>query len=155
MSYWDGLTSLYNRNKYLQVLAAHRRQLLEKVGVIYLDLNGLKTINDQKGHEAGDALIRAAARILGGIYPDDTYRVGGDEFVVLALNMEENIFEEKLRTLRDEMQKQNISISLGALWKKRCGDLDGLLKEADQRMYERKSLHYQSHPARDNAISIR
>lgn len=143
MSYWDGLTSLYNRNKYIQILAEYRQQTLEKVGVIYLDLNGLKVINDQKGHEAGDALICAAARTMDEIYPENTYRIGGDEFVVLTLGMEENLFEEKLCMFRDETQKQNISISIGALWKERCGDLEGLLKEADQRMYEEKTLHYQ------------
>ncbi len=149
MSYWDGLTALYNRNKYLQVLAAHRSRTLEKVGVIYLDLNGLKTVNDRKGHEAGDALICAAARTIDEVYPGNTYRIGGDEFVVLALGMEEHIFQGRLCALRDEMRGQNISISLGALWKEQCGDLDGLLKEADQRMYEEKSLHYQNHPARE------
>lgn len=143
MSYWDGLTSLYNRNKYIQILAEYRQQILEKVGVIYLDLNGLKVINDQQGHEAGDALICAAARTMDKIYPENTYRIGGDEFVVLALGIEESLFKEKLCMLREEMQKQNISISIGALWRLECSDLQGLLKEADQRMYEEKTLHYQ------------
>lgn len=143
MSYRDELTSLYNRNKYIQVFEKYRQQILEKTGVIYLDLNGLKTLNDKNGHDAGDTLICAAARIIGGIYPGNTYRVGGDEFVVLALDMEKDIFEEKIRVLREEMQKQKISISFGALWREQCGDLDGLLKEADQRMYEEKTLHHQ------------
>lgn len=150
MSYRDELTSLYNRNKYIQLLAEHRHQILEKVGVIYLDLNGLKTLNDQRGHEAGDALICAAARTIGKIYPENTYRIGGDEFVVLTLGMEEAVFEEKIRALREEMQKRKISISMGALWKERCEDLDGLLREADQRMYEEKGLHYQESSA-DNS----
>ena len=83
----DGLTSLYNRNKYIQLLAAHRHQILKNVGSIYLDLNRLKTVNDQKGHEAGDALICAAARTIGKIYPNQAYRIGGDEFVVLVLGI--------------------------------------------------------------------
>jgi diguanylate cyclase (GGDEF)-like protein len=143
MSYWDELTSLYNRNKYMQLLIAHRHQVLEKVGVAYLDLNGLKTLNDQKGHETGDALICTAARIINGIYPENTYRIGGDEFVVLELDVEENVFKEKIRLLRNEMQRQKVSVSIGALWKEHCEDLDELLKEADRRMYEEKNLHYQ------------
>ncbi len=146
MSYWDGLTSLYNRNKYLQVLAEQRGRRLENVGVIYLDLNGLKVINDQKGHVAGDALICAAARVLGGIYPGNAYRIGGDEFVVLVTDLEERRFDEKLRALRGEMKQQDISISLGALWQAQCEDLGSLIREADRQMYEEKALHYQTAP---------
>ena len=142
MSYWDGLTSFYNRNKYLQELAAQQKRPLDRVGVVYLDLNGLKAVNDRKGHEAGDGLICAAARVIGGIYPGNAYRIGGDEFVVLAPDMEKELFEEKLRALGDEMDKQGISVSLGALWEEQCRDLDGLLKEADRRMYEAKAMYY-------------
>ena len=48
------------------------------------------------------------------------------------------------------MQKRKISISMGALWKERCEDLDGLLREADQRMYEEKGLHYQESSAENS-----
>ena len=143
MSYRDGLTSLYNRNKYIQLLAAHRHQMLEKVGAIYLDLNGLKAINDQKGHEAGDALICAAAQAISGIYPDHAYRIGGDEFVVLVFNMEESVFDEKVHTLRSKLMSRQISCSIGALWRTQCEDLEGLLKESDQLMYKEKAKHYQ------------
>lgn len=140
MSYRDALTSLYNRNKYNRMLDACRTRPLEKVGVIYLDLNGLKTINDRKGHEAGDALICAAGRTICGIYPEDAYRIGGDEFVVFVCDTEETVFEEKRRALRDEMRKQNISISMGAVWQAHCENPEELLKEADRRMYAEKSL---------------
>lgn len=143
MSYRDELTSLYNRNKYIQTLAGYRHRTIEKAGVIYLDLNGLKTLNDKRGHEAGDALICAAAHTIDEIYPENAYRIGGDEFVVLVPDMDQNTFEEKLSLLRDEMQKHKISVSMGPLWREHCEDLEGLLKEADRRMYEEKSLHYE------------
>lgn len=143
MSYRDELTSLYNRNKYIKIVDSYRHQPLEKVGAIYLDLNGLKAINDKKGHEAGDAMICAAARIICEVYPENTYRIGGDEFVVLVSNVEKAEFEENIHILRDKLKKQNISISIGALWQERCENLDELLKEADQRMYKEKSLYYQ------------
>lgn len=153
MSYWDGLTALYNRNKYIQVLASHRQQMLEKTGAVYLDLNGLKEINDQYGHEAGDALICNAAQIISQIYPGEAYRVGGDEFVILALNMEQHTFEEKLTTLQKQMQQKNISISAGILWEEKCNDLEALLKEADRRMYEDKQQYYQHKKKDSNAMS--
>jgi len=58
MSYWDELTSLYNRNKYMQLL----------------DENRQKQLNDQNGHDAGDTLICAAAGIIREIYPENAYR---------------------------------------------------------------------------------
>ena len=148
MSYKDGLTSLYNRNKYIQVLTECRHHSNENVGVAYLDLNGLKKINDQCGHEAGDVLICEAAQILQQIYPENTYRVGGDEFVILALGMEQSIFEKKICMLREQMARQNISISLGALWKENCGDLEMLLKDADKYMYEEKKKYYEMKESR-------
>ena len=143
MSYRDELTSLYNRNKYIKIVNSYRHQPIEKAGAIYLDLNGLKAINDKKGHEAGDAMICAAARTICEVYPENTYRIGGDEFVVLVSNVEKAEFEENIHILRDKLKKQNISISIGALWQERCENLDELLKEADQRMYKEKSLYYQ------------
>ncbi len=148
MSYRDELTSLYNRNKYIQTIAEYRYKTLEKFGAIYLDVNGLKATNDHKGHEAGDALICTAAQAICKIYPENTYRIGGDEFVVLKSDIEEAAFEESINALRDEIQQRNISISMGALWKEHCDDLDGLIKEADRRMYEEKSSHYHGRPSR-------
>lgn len=121
----------------------HRQQTHEKTSVVYLDLNGLKEINDKYGHEAGDALICNAAQIISQIYPEEAYRVGGDEFVILALNMEQQTFEEKLTTLQKQMQQKNISILAGILWEEKCNDLEALLKEADKRMYEDKQQYYQ------------
>lgn len=145
MSYQDGLTSLYNRNKYIQMLEKYRQQTVVNIGVIYLDLNGLKEVNDQYGHEAGDELIRKSAKIISQVYPGNTYRVGGDEFVVLALNVEKTVFEEKLKTLRELMSRQNISLSLGALWEEECNNLQKLLKNADQQMYEEKKKYHETH----------
>lgn len=151
MSYWDALTSLYNRNGLIRALAVYRQKTLFRVGAIYLDLNGLKCVNDLQGHEAGDALIRAAARTLGEIYPDNAYRIGGDEFAVLVSDIPEEVFAKKTRTLREALRRQDIGISLGAVWQAKCADPDALLKEADRRMYAEKSRHNRENaaPAKD------
>ena len=94
LSYRDMLTGLYNRNKYIQVLEANEGKILHDVGVAYMDLNGLKKMNDEKGHEAGDELIRAAADALTDVFPGQTFRVGGDEFVIAQEGISENAFTE-------------------------------------------------------------
>ena len=143
MSYCDGLTSLYNRNKYIELIESCKNEKRENVGVAYLDLNGLKEINDQKGHANGDRLICAAADILHQVCPGSVYRIGGDEFVIISFGVEEEIFEKQIQMIREQMWTQQISISLGALWRASCDGLERLLKEADVRMYAEKQQYYQ------------
>lgn len=142
MSYWDGLTAMYNRNKYIQLLEKSAGQRLLAVGVAFLDLNGLKHVNDCQGHEAGDALISGAAEVIRSIFRQNTYRVGGDEFVIVSVGLPEKNFQEKIDRLERAMVGEQISISLGAVWASGCDDLEALLKEADTRMYQKKEEYY-------------
>lgn len=143
MSYKDGLTSLYNRNRYIQVLTSYEPMQNKSVGVMYLDLNGLKTVNDQQGHEAGDILICNTAKIIDDIYPNEAYRIGGDEFVIISFNTEQKEFEQKVIMLQEKMKEKSISVSIGALWKEKCDAIEALLKNADECMYEEKKRYYQ------------
>ena len=144
MSYRDMLTYLYNRNKYIEVLDSYQGKLLEKVGAAYIDLNGLKQINDNQGHEAGDNFIRGAAKVLSDIFPDKAYRIGGDEFVIMLDGIEEAEFQNRITRLQQNMRQNQISISIGFLWKASCENLEEMLKEADHRMYEAKKAYYQT-----------
>ena len=83
LSYVDSLTYAQNRNHFNEYLEQNRNKELHSLGVIYLDLNGLKEINDKMGHIAGDTLIITASYALQEIFLDNSYRVGGDEFVVI------------------------------------------------------------------------
>ena len=70
--------------------------------VAFCDLNGLKTINDNQGHDAGDKLIVAAANILKEVFPDDNiYRAGGDEFSIISTHGSEEDFKKKIDRLRE------------------------------------------------------
>lgn len=144
MSYRDMLTFLYNRNKYIEVLDSYKGKTLEKVGAAYIDLNGLKQINDNQGHEAGDTFIRSAAHVLSSIFPENTYRIGGDEFVIMVHDIDASEFHDKMTKLQQNMQQQRISISIGFLWKDSCENLEEMLKEADHRMYKAKKAYYQT-----------
>ena len=145
LSYRDALTNLYNRNRYMNVLESYKQkkgQLIRNVGVIYMDLNELKKVNDEQGHEAGDSYIRRAAQQIVAVFPEHTYRIGGDEFVVLYPEIEEKEFEYFILQLQQNMKKHRISISYGVVWKESCTDLNKLLEEADKKMYEDKKSYY-------------
>ena len=144
LSYRDMLTGLYNRNKYIRVLEASEGKNLHDVGVAYMDLNGLKKMNDEKGHEAGDDLIRAAAGALTDVFPDQAFRVGGDEFVIIREGISETAFSEKIDQLRDNMERRKVSVSIGDQWAAEERGIEEMLKRADHRMYEEKKRYYQT-----------
>ncbi len=143
LSYRDMLTNLYNRNCYIRFMEGYRGQKFENIGVVSIDLNGLKKVNDEQGHEAGDSFIRRAAQQIVAVFPEHTYRIGGDEFVVIYPGILEQQFEFLMSQLRLNARQHHVSISCGAVWKKECDSLDALLKEADEKMYEEKKHFYE------------
>ena len=142
MSYRDSLTNLYNRNKFMQLLEQGTKEKMQRVGAAYMDLNGLKEINDRKGHEAGDAFIKKATGVITEVFGDSAYRLGGDEFAVVMMGTEQAEFLTKINEMQEKMQLQDISISVGTLWETECEDLEEMVKAADARMYETKKAHY-------------
>lgn len=142
LSYVDSLTYAQNRNHFNEYLKKNRCKELHFVGVIYLDLNGLKEINDKMGHLAGDTLIISASYVLQEIFADNSYRIGGDEFVVIEQDVLESEFYSKYDKLLARMKELEISIATGYVWKENCSNLTEILKEADQKMYEDKKRYY-------------
>ena len=142
LSYSDHLTQIYNRNKYMEVLEALRKETLTKVGVAYLDLNGLKSVNDNQGHDAGDQLICRAATVISKVFGSQSYRIGGDEFTLICPNIERETFEEKITHVLQDMKQNNISVSLGKVWQEDQINIDDMLKEADRLMYKEKEDYH-------------
>ena len=138
LGYYDMLTHLKNRNSYMERLNRWKQTGLEQVGGIYIDLNGLKKMNDTQGHEAGDALICRMAQALEVVFPQRAYRIGGDEFVVVLPNLPEVAFAAKVQQLRDEMQRRDVSAAVGAVWVRHTDDVEALLRQADDCMYQEK-----------------
>ncbi len=150
VAHYDTLTGLPNR----RLLADRMRQARSRakrggklLAVCFLDLDGFKSVNDEYGHEAGDALLVAVARCLQGtLRADDTLaRLGGDEFVLLYNDFEheEECFHALGRALRalSGLKELNghpvaVSASIGVtLYPRDDGDSEALLKHADQCMY--------------------
>lgn len=142
LSYRDMLTGLYNRNRYIERLEAYKQVQNQQIGAIYIDLNGLKKVNDEQGHRAGDELIVRAAGTIAGIFAEDAYRVGGDEFVVILLDVSREDFARKTEQLRRQMQENGVDASIGGVWQASTENLENLLRRADENMYREKKRYY-------------
>lgn len=142
LSYRDMLTGLYNRNRYIERLEAYKQVQDQQIGAIYIDLNGLKKVNDEQGHRAGDELIVRAAGTIAGIFAEDAYRVGGDEFVVILLDVSREDFARKTEQLRRQMQENSVDASIGGVWQAGTENLENLLRRADENMYREKKRYY-------------
>jgi len=113
----------------------------QECGIIMCDLNGLKTVNDTLGHEAGDKFIIRVADVLKDVFDREcVYRLGGDEFAVIAECMPEKTFMDKFEACR--MLLGNTA-SLGCSFREKMDTgFEALLKEADVDMYKSKSEYY-------------
>lgn len=143
----DQMTHLYNRNKYIQMVREYFPKV-NRVAVLFWDINGLKTANDSIGHDAGDYIITIIAKTIFKIVGTNrfAYRVGGDEFVMIIENPKEQEIEKLLEEWNQNMQNMNnsskipLSASVGyAVGEGR--DIEKVIKEADQMMYEAKRRH--------------
>jgi diguanylate cyclase (GGDEF)-like protein len=150
----DVLTPLLNRRAFLrevQRAIAMARRYDAPACVIYMDLNGFKTINDRHGHAVGDtALITVSDRLLGAVREEDIVaRIGGDEFAVLLQHADAALAVQKAAVLRDAIartaipgpqgQSFHIDASYGVREISRTDSAEQALAEADAAMYLRKT----------------
>ena len=120
------------------------------VGVLYADANGLKTLNDSKGHEAGDELLKNISMIMKRRFNRDfVYRAGGDEFVIIVPKMEKNDFFDACKALvQDFEEAEGISVAVGYEWGVNSADVENIMKTADKAMYEDKANYYRKNNRR-------
>lgn len=146
LSYHDLLTNALNRNAFMDVLSQFRPGQYASAGIIYIDINGMKEINDFYGHHQGDKiLIITVAKVFNLFKPDELFRIGGDEFVIITYDLTETDFYEKFNLLRNIFcEKTNLpfSIATGSCWVKSPSDLNSLLQQADSAMYADKKKFY-------------
>lgn len=145
LSYTDSLTGAGNRNKYIQTLNNYEKAPPGSLGVVYLDINGLKRINDTHGHQYGDYVIRHVGCVLQEIFKDGIYRTGGDEFVVLADGLSRSAFEGKVMLLREHSRKDDeFNVSIGVSWSEDHTDPSRQIIYTDELMYVDKQGYYRS-----------
>ena len=154
-AFYDELTGLPNRALFLDRARHHLEQECQREkalsAVMFLDLDGFKTVNDALGHEAGDRLlVEVGKRIAGSVRPTDTVaRLGGDEFTVLlknignpgiALRVADRIHEVLSRPFHLAGRSVAVTASIGIAFNdRRSTTPDALMRDADTAMYQAKT----------------
>jgi diguanylate cyclase (GGDEF)-like protein len=148
----DPLTGLPNRSRLAEELedALVAAEVTgHRIGLLVCDLDGLKAVNDRLGHRGGDELlIEVAGRLRGSVRPDDLVaRISGDEFVVVLLEVDEDVVRRVARRLVDEIAKPvvlapqreiRVSISVGAALAEAGDTSDSLFRVTDTALYRAK-----------------
>ncbi len=147
----DLLTGVLNRNEMnnrVMQLGIDDRPGRKNVGILFADLNGLKSMNDNNGHSAGDKLIKDAAAILKEVFPEDEiYRAGGDEFMVLLRGTSMEELKDYEKQMKDKAAAtDNVSFAVGISLEEDSQKIYGAMKAADVAMYEDKKHFYDEHP---------
>ena len=141
---FDQLTRLQNRNAYELSLPGYPARAAASLSCVYLDANGLHELNNQKGHDAGDRMLKTVANALSGQFGSgDCFRVGGDEFIAFAPDVSPAELERKTAALRRTVEKSGYHASLGVSTRSVDGlDMYTLVKAAEKAMYQDKSEFY-------------
>jgi diguanylate cyclase (GGDEF)-like protein len=143
----DVLTKLKNRSFYVDELNRLQRKGPFPVSAIVVDMDNLKTVNDQLGHAAGDALLRRAGEVLAKAIqkPYQAARIGGDEFAVLMPGADARDVETVAESITQLVELNNqfyggpkLSFSLGMATCEEGESVEAMLREADSAMYEAK-----------------
>ena len=143
LSYIDTLTSIYNRNKFIEDCDEMERSGETGFGVVYMDLNGLKEINDKNGHGEGDSAIKEIAETIRGVFGKyDCYRIGGDEFAVICRGADEDTFNKLVAEISEQNAKSKHKIAMGYRYSCQAGDINEVVKAADENMYRDKKAFY-------------
>ena len=143
ISNMDVLTKLNNRRAFENMLVTFTG--VSSVGVIFCDVNGLKTANDNFGHAAGDALLQRFSDLLKNHFSySDIFRISGDEFVVLLSNVEEDLFLSGVDKLRKDIAEEQEIASVGCALGHGSNVLE-LVSMAENDMYADKKSYYERH----------
>ena len=142
LAYIDALTGIHNR---LALRRDYESYLNRDVTVVMVDLNNFKIINDTRGHEEGDRILRETARLLADTFGEShCYRYGGDEFLVIVPDLPEKEFREKLDAMMQRRPRidetGSVGLSVGHVHERadRPDQLRNLITAADEKMYEVK-----------------
>ncbi len=150
LSYIDTLTGIANRHSYNKRLEYYELTPPNTLGVIYININGLKHINESKGYKHGDYLIVTLANILTKLFGENVFKIDGDEFIVLQEDFSQEQFDIAVQELRDKASGiEDLVVSIGSLWNGKVLSVKDQVGQADGLMYIEKQ-HYMSNKINQN-----
>lgn len=139
----DHATGLLNRMAYNETLEKNSACTLPQVCCIYVDVNGLHERNNRFGHAAGDRMLQSVADGLKAQFPkQDVYRIGGDEFVVLAEDLPAEKAEAAMQQVLKTLAVEGYSIAYGIATRQQEQGMDRVVEEADEAMLANKKAYY-------------
>jgi len=157
----DALTHLGNKTAYLERVRELEARLAEGefgFAVAVFDLNGLKRINDEHGHERGDAVIVEAADLLESVFGrENLYRIGGDEYIAILDHADMAQVQSLFKALDAAIEQANaaerpdglpLAMSKGAAVHSALDDYKEVFRRADEAMYRDKAEYYKFHDRR-------
>lgn len=144
LSETDLLTGLFNRNSYERKLKVYSSMCNQVFTCIYVDVNGLHEINNTKGHAAGDRMLQFVGKTLQKEFGDkNSFRIGGDEFVVLVIDEKEKVIQAKIDRVQALVEEESYHVSIGySVGNISETDISLLISAAEKHMYEAKQLFY-------------
>ena len=139
----DALTGLLNRQSYYTELIESANNI---TAVVSIDMNGLKDLNDSKGHEAGDIALTAIGDCMSRNLSDGeyAYRVGGDEFILICVKKTEEEVKRLVDSIKLDLAKTKYTCSFGCSFKEEGKSVDDMIRESDEIMYANKEEYYKS-----------
>ena len=147
-AYRDSFTGLYNRNYWEQLISGMmHRPIPKRFTLIVIDVDNLKSLNDNRGHLAGDKAIRIVGQsIRESIRKRDiAFRYGGDEFFILLANTKKAIVEKVINRIKENIRKRgkeeniHIEISAGTACSDCTCEMEKVITIADSKMYKEKA----------------
>ena len=141
----DPLTKMKNRYSYELNLDKVPDICKRYIGCIYIDVNGLHNLNNTKGHQAGDTMLKFVADQIKTTFGSDfSFRIGGDEFIVFIVDPEESEVEKALADMSEVIEHAGYHIASGIEIRKiRHLNTDSLIKSAEIKMYRNKTRYYE------------
>lgn len=140
----DALTGLLNKGSFNKILSLYEQGKMP-YALIIADIDRFKSFNDTYGHSTGDAVIRKVAQRLRASFrsTDYVFRIGGDEFAVVMIDVSENLrgtVEEKLNALKKSLANDSdgfpaVTLSVGVAFSDRTAPGDSIFEDADSALY--------------------
>lgn len=146
ISIHDFLTGLYNRRYFIEAFVDKDKPINYPLGIMMIDLNGLKILNDAYGHDSGDLALKQVASVLKDFAKDqDTVcRIGGDEFAIISIKTTENELEKSKNSIREKLSNlyvKNIPLSVAIGFEVKTVEtttFEEIMKNAENQMYRNK-----------------